>query len=242
MNKKIIVVFILFVLVGTFVIYKSYKDKSLEQGHVVAYFDGYEAIGDGEFNIGDVKIEPSSPDVESISLGSGTSSYRFSIPNQINPYEKIVINFKVKNTGSKSERFMVVVYRYWLNEDGDRVLYDTSPIVVNYGNLDDFIIDDEASTNERTVMYYKKALDPFDISDVIIESISFNYDSNVTCNPGYVSDNVLVSNCRNESPEFENGRFVVEIEIRSVQDYHCEDAVQVAWGVTDDFANLICSE
>ncbi len=242
MNKKIIIIFLLFVLVGVLIInrYNLFGKNSnvIEQGHVVALFKGYEAGGNeaGGYGMGKIGIVPNSSYIE---VDSEESLYRLNIPTEMNPHDRIFLDFKVKNTGDISEYYRFTVSKYWV-KDGIRQFYDTSPFKIGYGDLSDFIVDYESSSDVRTIIYSKNVLEPEEISDILINYIEFNYDSEVVCNPEHI-DNKLISNCRNEIPEFEDSNFVLEILVDSVQSGSCKMAMNSLWG-SNDIYERICPE
>lgn len=118
----------------------------------------------------------------------------------------------VTNSGTIPEFVRVTVYRYWVDEDGEKVL-DVSPdlIDLHYVNLGrDWVVDEDASTDERTVLYYQRVL-PSGESTVPLSDT-------LTLDPAALSY------------EDSGLRFQIEAVVNAVQTHNAEDAIRSAWG------------
>lgn len=136
----------------------------------------------------------------------------------------------VKNSGSIDEYVRVYIYKYWENEDGSKN-QELSPDLINLNLVNlgtDWIVDEEASTPERTVLYYRHIL------NVDQESVPFT--DNLTV------DGITAARVRQEVEmngkyktirtiyEYDGVQFGVEVEADAVQTHNAADAVWSAWG------------
>lgn len=143
-------------------------------------------------------------------------------------------NLKVRNTGTINEYVRVSIYKYWLDAEGEK-LRGLSPdlIKLNLVNLGtDWIEDEEASTTERTVLYYNKLLyaegqgtsesalfaDSLTIDDSIAKKVS----QETTTEKGYTT---IVT-----TYDYDGVSFQIEVEVDAVQEHNAEDAIWSAWG------------
>ena len=143
-------------------------------------------------------------------------------------------DLKVRNTGTINEYVRVSIYKYWLDEDGKK-LRDLSPdlIRLNLVNLGtDWIVDEEAGTDERTVLYYNKLLyaegqglsetAPFADSLIIDDSIAKKVSQETETNGNYTTITTTY--------DYDGVSFRIEVEVDAVQEHNAEDAVWSAWG------------
>jgi len=136
----------------------------------------------------------------------------------------------VTNSGTIDEYVRVSIYKYWLNPQGEKV-QDLSPelIELNLVNLGDaWMIDEDASTKERTVLYYKNIL-PVDattpaLSDTLRlnPSIGTKVRQEKTTNGNYTRVDTIF--------EYDGYRFQIEVEVDAVQTHNAADAILSAWG------------
>lgn len=139
-------------------------------------------------------------------------------------YEEIL---SVENTGETEEYVRVTVYRYWKRTEtvgGESVTEKDRTVSPGYIKLDfreeGWEIDPAASTEERTVLYYRYPLKagervPF-VEGLAIDS--------------------AVGEIREKGPEGETSyrygdlAFEVKVSVDAVQTHHAEEAVLSAWG------------
>ena len=189
----------------------------LENDREVSWRD-YSSAGDGTWNehTGTL-LENMLPEGEKLTLGRR--------------YQE---NLKVRNTGTINQYVRVSIYKYWLDPQGIK-MRDLSPdlIDLNLVNLGtDWIEDEEARTEERTVLYYNKLLyaegqgtsetalfaDTLTIDDSIAKKVSQetkkegNYTTIIT------------------TYDYDGVSFRIEVEVDAVQEHNAEDAIWSAWG------------
>lgn len=194
----------------------------LENGKEVSWRD-YSSAGDGTWNehTGEL-LEEMLPEGEGLALGK--------------EYQE---NLKVKNTGTINQYVRVSIYKYWLDEEGKK-LRDLSPelIDLNLVNLGtDWIEDEAARTEERTVLYYNKLLyaqgqgpsetslfaDTLTIDDSIAKKVSQETRKEGT----YTTITTTF--------DYDGVSFRIEVEVDAVQEHNAEDAVWSAWGKRIEF-------
>ena len=178
----------------------------------------YNSAGDGTWNEHTgVLLEHMIPEGESLVLGK--------------TYQE---NLKVRNTGTINQYVRVSIYKYWLDSEGKK-RQDLSPALIdlNLVNLGtDWIEDESARTQERTVLYYNKLLcaqgegqsetplfaDTLTIDGSIAKKVS--QETNKTGN--YTT---IVT-----TYDYDGISFQIEVEVDAVQEHNAEDAIWSAWG------------
>ena len=185
----------------------------LENGREISWRN-YSSAGDGTWEVGPGDLlKEMLAEGETLTLG-----------------KKYQEDLKVRNTGTINEYVRVSIYKYWLDEDGKK-LRDLSPdlIDLNLVNLGtDWILDQEASTEERTVLYYNRLLhsegetasfaDSLTIDDSIAKKVS--QETETTGNYTTITTTY----------DYDGVSFRVEVEVDAVQEHNAEDAVWSAWG------------
>ena len=145
---------------------------------------------------------------------------------------------KIRNSGSIAEYVRVTVYKYWVDKTGNRFdAYDQNGndminglIKLQFREDNGWVIDHNADTKERTVLYYKDIVEadpdknetpPFtrylEIDNSIVDyaMITTTADRNTVT---WVADGM---------------KFVIEAEADGVQDHNGRAAIKSAWGLTD---------
>ena len=189
----------------------------LENGKEISWRN-YSSAGDGTWEVGPGDLlKEMLAEGETLTLG-----------------KKYQEDLKVRNTGTINEYVRVSIYKYWLDENGKKIC-DLSPdlIHLNLVNLGtDWIEDTQASTEERTVLYYNKVLpaeageasrtplfaDQLTIDGELAKKVSQTESANgkyTTITTTYLYNGV---------------KFVVKAEVDAVQEHNAEDAILSAWG------------
>ena len=134
----------------------------------------------------------------------------------------------VRNSGNIDQYVRVMVYRYWTDEDGNK-LTDLSPSLIQLHFLTDdgWVIDEKASTKERTVLYYTEILEVGDTAPLFTDTIAI--DPSVARN---VTKTVKQNgNVITTTYNYDDLMFVLEAEVDAVQTHNVEAAIKSAWGV-----------
>ncbi|HBA47395.1 MAG TPA: hypothetical protein DCZ91_06275 [Lachnospiraceae bacterium] len=136
----------------------------------------------------------------------------------------------VKNSGSIEEYVRVFIYKYWLNGDGTKNQELTPDMIgLNLVNLDsDWIIDEEASTEERTVMYYRHVLGVDEESAPFTDALTV--DGVLTAKVEQIEEINGKYKTIKTIYKYDGVQFAIEIEADAVQTHNPEDAIWSAWG------------
>ena len=136
----------------------------------------------------------------------------------------------VKNSGTIDQYVRVNVYKYWLDKDGEKQR-DLSPklIGLNFVNLgSDWLIDEESSTTERTVLYYSKLLKSGDTSSLFADTLAI--DSAIGTKVTQTTKKEGKYTTITTTFDYDGVQFCVEARVDAVQDHNAADAIWSAWG------------
>lgn len=136
----------------------------------------------------------------------------------------------VYNSGVINEYVRVNIYKYWLNPDGEKNS-TMSPDLINLNLVNvgsDWLLDEAASTEERTVLYYSRLLNSQNETSLFADKLTID---------GSVADRVRET--RETSGryttittvyEYDGMQFCVEAKVDAVQEHNAQDAIWSAWG------------
>ncbi|HJC14383.1 MAG TPA: hypothetical protein H9705_00965 [Candidatus Fusicatenibacter intestinigallinarum] len=142
----------------------------------------------------------------------------------------------VSNSGSIDSYVRVILKKSWTDSEGNT---DTnlSPdlIGLNFTEGNGWIIDEDASTAERTVLYYTGILPAGETTPALSDTIRID--------PA-VADKVEETTSTDENGyqtitftyAYDGYTFELEAEVQAVQTHNAQDAVKSAWGVDVDVA------
>ena len=125
----------------------------------------------------------------------------------------------VVNTGGIDVYVRISIYRYWT--DGDDKVVDLDPSYIGLEFEEDgWTIDEDASTPERTVLYYASPIAPGEATELCISAI--------TIDP-------KVASAKGEDGEFlyDGMTFNIMAVADGVQAHNSEEAMLSAWGRTN---------
>ncbi|WP_165247989.1 hypothetical protein [Adlercreutzia sp. ZJ141] len=142
----------------------------------------------------------------------------------------------VQNTGTINQFVRVTVTKYWVDEQGNKRT-DVSPSLIdlNLKNIGgDWLLDEEASTPERTVLYYSHLLEPARVTSEFADTLTINkaVSNRVTQTESTTGDGTVITT----TYDYDGLTFCVEACVEAVQDHNAEDAAKSAWG-----ANVVVS-
>ncbi len=132
-------------------------------------------------------------------------------------------SLNVMNNGDIDEFVRVTVTRYWTDASGGRAktTFDPAYIKLDFVTDSGWSIDEEASTEERTVLYYAESVAPGD-------SPKSDFVSGVTIDPQVAK---LIS--QSGAYEYEGVRFQIDVTVDAVQTHNGTEAMTGAWGRTN---------
>ena len=132
-------------------------------------------------------------------------------------YEELL---SVENTGDIRSYVRVTVYKYWTDENGKAVDLDPSLIDLHFVTGSGWTVDEEASTSERTVLYYASVLAPGEGTSPFADTLTIN---------GKV---VKLANEAGDL-DYDQVTFHVQAVADAVQDHNGDAAMTSAWGRTN---------
>ena len=136
----------------------------------------------------------------------------------------------VYNSGVINEYVRVSIHKYWLDENGEKIRTLSPDLIkLNLVNLgSDWLLDSEASTEERTVLYYNKLLNSQNETPLFADRLTID---------GSVADHVSETKKTDGRYttittvyEYDGARFCIEARVDAVQEHNAKDAVWSAWG------------
>lgn len=129
----------------------------------------------------------------------------------------------VQNTGSTPEYVRATVRVYWTDGEGKQLDLNPSLIKLHFVEGGGWSIDPDASTDERTVLYYSSLVAAGETTPAFVDTISV--DSKVLTAVTELQDGTEY--------DYENMQFNVEVTADAVQDHNGEAAMTSAWGRTN---------
>ena len=142
----------------------------------------------------------------------------------------------VANTGAIDEFVRVRVFKYWADEEGNR-LTNLNPDYINLDIQGDGWYENPAEkTTERTVLYYTKALAPEEVSTSFLQSVTID---TAVCNKATETTTVDSEGYKiiETVYHYDGAKFVVKAQVDAVQTHNAEDAILSAWGLNVNVEN-----
>lgn len=143
----------------------------------------------------------------------------------------------VSNSGSIDSYVRVILNKSWTDSEGSTD-QNLSPELIDLNLLTDngWIIDEDASTAERTILYYTNILPAGDTTPALSDTVRID--------PA-VADKVTEEVTTDENGyktitftyAYDGYTFELEAEVNAVQTHNAQDAIKSAWGVDVDVAD-----
>lgn len=141
------------------------------------------------------------------------------------------------NSGQIDNYVRVIVYRDW--ENTQRVRDTTlSPELIQLGlsSGQGWLLDENASTSERLVLYYSKVLAPGQESPALSDTLTISPEiaskAKETVTEGEDGSKTITT-----SYLYDGYRFNLTAEVDAVQTHNAQDAIKSAWGVDVNIAS-----
>ncbi len=170
------------------------------------------------------------------SNGSWNETTGVLLENMLGEGEKFQIGkvyqeeLSVTNSGSIDQYVRVNIYKYWTDENGDK-LQELSPDLINLNlvNIGNGWVADEASaTAERTVLYYDRPVAPGAVT--LPFSDKLKVENGITAKVTQTEKKDGKYTTITTTYDYDGVRFQVEVEVNAVQTHNAEDAIWSAWG------------
>lgn len=131
----------------------------------------------------------------------------------------------VTNSGSIDEFVRVSVYKYWVDKDGNKMpVLTPGEIDLNLVTDGGWVLDPDASTTERQVLYYTSLLTPGESTTPFSDTLTVNgklpYKVSQT-----TTDNVITT-----TYDYDGVTFMLDVQVDAVQTHSAEAAIKSAWG------------
>lgn len=136
---------------------------------------------------------------------------------------------KVLNSGTINQYVRVSLYKYWLDENGEKVQTLTPDLIDLELKTDNgWMIDEESSTDERTILYYSRVLETGETSPAFSERLKI--DQSVTSKVTQTTEKTANGSKIITTYDYDGVQFCIEATVDAVQEHNVEDAVWSAWG------------
>ncbi len=158
------------------------------------------------------------------------------LENLLGEGEKLILGktydnvLQVNNSGSIDTFVRAVVKKSWTDPQGDK---DTSldPEMIELDFLTDngWMIDEDASTRERTVLYYDRLLMPGESTLPLADC--FRISKAVGTKVNHIEKKTEEGTIVTTAYAYDGYGFQIEVEADAVQTHNAADAIKSAWGV-----------
>ncbi|MDY4668897.1 MAG: hypothetical protein SO415_02710 [Oliverpabstia sp.] len=137
----------------------------------------------------------------------------------------------VTNSGSIDNYVRVTLYKSWMDENGNKVT-TLAPDLIKLNGLggEGWIIDENSSTEERTVLYYTRPVPAGAGTPNLMDTITVDkvIADKVEKIPGQdAAGNETIT----YKYKYDGYSFNLDAEVDAVQTHNAEDAIKSAWGV-----------
>lgn len=147
---------------------------------------------------------------------------------------KYTEELSVKNSGNIDEYVRVRIFKNWTKEDGSKETTLAPSLIVLNMTQNGWLIDESASTEERTVLYWPNVLKVGETTEPLSDTLKIDESigSKVTKNTSTENGLTTITTTFN----YDGVQFNVEAEVDGVQTHNAVDAIKSAWGVDVEIA------
>lgn len=148
---------------------------------------------------------------------------------------KYVEELSVKNSGSIDEYVRVAITKSWRKQDGTKETTLAPALIELHMTQNGWLIDEAASTEERTVLYWPKILKIGEKTPSFVDSLKINekiaskVKKETTTEGEYTTITTTFL--------YDGVTFQVEAEVDAVQTHNAKDAIKSAWGIDVNIAD-----
>ena len=142
------------------------------------------------------------------------------------PGKKYNEAISVTNSGNIDTFVRVIITKSWQDANGSKnTALDPQLIELNYLTDNGWVIAEDQSTPERTVLYYTKALPVGESTPALSDTLRINESIASEVNKT-VKDNTITYTYK-----YDGYTFHLDAEVDAVQTHNAKDAIKSAWGV-----------
>ncbi|MBR3228230.1 MAG: hypothetical protein IKF68_06770 [Erysipelotrichaceae bacterium] len=142
----------------------------------------------------------------------------------------------VTNSGQIDEYVRVIVYRYWVDAEGNKVTeLEPDMIKLNFTESENWILDETYSTDERTVLYYALPLKgsesgTSETSENFLDSFVLDGDIKTYVIQTETEEDADGYTVVTNTYKYDGTVFCLDVEVDAIQTHNAEDAAMSAWG------------
>ena len=134
----------------------------------------------------------------------------------------------VQNSGSINQYVRVIVKKYWIDDQGEKTQELDPSLIDLHFTENGWMIDEDASTDERTILYYNDLLESGDTTTPLCDTIMIN---------GSIATKVTEETIRSgdyttikTTYDYDGYGFVLEARAEAIQSHNADQAAISAWG------------
>ena len=137
----------------------------------------------------------------------------------------------VQNSGSIETFVRVILTKSWTDADGNKNTR-LSPDLIDLNLLTDngWVIDESATTRERTVLYYTRLLPAGERTPAISDTLTVDPSIGTKVKEQVVSEEEGKKTIKTIY-EYDGYHFTIDAEADAVQTHNAQDAIKSAWGI-----------
>lgn len=135
----------------------------------------------------------------------------------------------VMNSGNIDEYVRVSIYKYWTDENGERV-QDLAPALIDLNLTDSgWIVDENASTEERIVLYWPQILSVGETTATLSDTLRIDDSVASKVTTDTKTENGMTTTTTTFN--YDGAQFNLEAEVDAVQTHNAAEAIKSAWGI-----------
>ncbi|EOS60508.1 hypothetical protein C815_01370 [Firmicutes bacterium M10-2] len=135
----------------------------------------------------------------------------------------------VRNSGEIHEFVRVIITRYWTDENGKKITTVSPDLIdINFINQNVWLHDEDSSTPEREVFYYRELLEAGQETAPLTDS--FKIDTKLQEHKSVKEEVIDGQKKTTITYTYDNLQFCVEASVDAVQEHNAQDAIESSWG------------
>lgn len=135
----------------------------------------------------------------------------------------------VKNSGNIDEYVRVRVFKGWTDKDGNKEMTLAPSLIILNMTQNGWLVDESASTEERTVLYWPRILAVGETTAPLADSLTIDSSIASKVTETTKTENGVTTTATTFA--YDGVQFYLEAEVDAVQTHNAADAIKSAWGV-----------